>query len=147
MTMDMDPDRRVEQAKESFTARAEELNRRLRGVRARIDEVRQKIDLKSHIAARPLVAVGIAFSAGALLGLAGGKRHVVHEGAIQRRAGSAIAGALGALVMSLVRSYTMSQLTGVMREWYEGQVGKQTSPSYTEHVASYQPETESFARR
>ena len=130
-------DRRIEDAKESFVARVEEINRRFRGVRERIDDMRKKVDLGAHINKRPLAAVGVALAAGALLGLTGGKRTVVHEGAVARRAGSAIAGMLGAFVMSLIKDFAFRQVSGAASNWFSGR----------EVAMSHQHESEAFLER
>ena len=66
-------DRRVEQAKESLMARVDELGRRFK-------EAREKLDIKSHIEAHPLIAVGAALALGALIGIPGGGRRSTPAG-------------------------------------------------------------------
>lgn len=120
-----DPDRQIEEAKASFVAHVEELSRRFRGARARIDELRTKLDVSNRIAAHPLLAVGIAFGAGAMLGLLRRPsrklvvREVTHQGDGEVAKRGALAGVIGAIAMGLIRDLAVSRLSGYARDWYE----------------------------
>ena len=133
----MQQDRHIEEVKRDFVARVDEINRRFQGIRGKFDEVKKKLDLGRHIEKRPFAAIGIAFAAGALLGMTGGKRTVVHEGAVKRTAGGAIAGALGAFVMSVLKDYAFRQVSGVAQDWF----------TRREVAMSHQHETEAFLNR
>jgi ElaB/YqjD/DUF883 family membrane-anchored ribosome-binding protein len=83
-------DRRIEEAKASLVERLDELARRLR-------EARRKVDVPAHIAAHPFIAVGAAFALGALLGSR--RKRVRHPVAAERGIGGALVAALRALAM------------------------------------------------
>jgi len=101
---------RLEAAKDSLTGRLEELARRFKTTKA---ELEHKADIKAHIVAHPFPAVGIALAAGMLAGLLGGKKSepkVVEQKTMQRRLGEALAGAIGTLIIKLVREAAFGEL-------------------------------------
>jgi ElaB/YqjD/DUF883 family membrane-anchored ribosome-binding protein len=126
-----DQDRRVEEAKQDFAARAEELGRRFRGmkervqeIRHRVDDFRQRVNLGDKIARHPLASVGIAFGAGVLLGLLRSRRRVVvHEqpSIAQPAARGALGGALAAFALGVIRDFAMRRVSGVASDWIDRQ--------------------------
>lgn len=136
MATHQDPDRRVEQARESLAARAEELGRR-------IQEVRDKLDIKGHIAAHPRAAVGIAFALGMLLGIPG--RHARSKLPIEKHemksglVGAAMA-TLGTLAFQLAKSVAFHQLSGQAKTWWD----RRTNDGATDATASRTPDVEAF---
>ena len=111
------PDARVEAAKASFAARAEELNRRLRGVRARLADARRRLDVRARIETHPLTAVGFAAVTGAVLGGLG-RRPPARPSTGPRTTGSVVVGALGAIAMAIVKDYALTKASAAARRWY-----------------------------
>lgn len=126
-----DPDRRVEQARASLLARVEEIGRRFQ-------DARDKLDIRSKIAAHPWPAVGIAFAAGALLALPKRRKPKSIEAA-EARGGliGAGAAALGALVLTLVKNVAMHQLSGYASDWWERRQRMEAEASQTRDVESF----------
>ncbi|HEU0033362.1 MAG TPA: hypothetical protein VFQ53_22175 [Kofleriaceae bacterium] len=131
-------DQKIEQAKASFSARAEELGRR-------ISDVRQKLDIKGHIAAHPHLAVGAAFALGVVLGLVTGggghskaKRGSRQDEATKRTIGGAIGGAISALLFAALKEAAVTYA----KHYFAGGPGVATTG--TEAAASRQPAVESF---
>lgn len=128
-TVQDDLDRRVEQARESLAARAEELGRRLH-------DMKTKLDIKGHIAAHPHAAVGIAFALGALLGFPG--RHAKAPIPGEKDVKSGLLGAamatLGTLVFQLAKSVAFHQLSTQAKDWWaRGETGTQDVETILEH--------------
>lgn len=123
-----DPDRRVEEARESLRAHAEELGRR-------IGDAKEMLDIPAKIAAHPRLAVGIAFVAGALLGFPGKRTHTeVPTNAKSGLVGAALA-TLGTLAFQLAKSVAFHHLSGQAKAWWDRQ---------NEMAASQTSATESF---
>lgn len=140
MDTTQDPDRRVEEARESLLARVEELGRRLH-------DVREKLDIKSKIAAHPWPAVGIALAAGALLAFPSGsskrsRSRDVQAAEVKSGLIGAAAATLGTLVFTLVKNVAMHQLSGYARDWWERRVQMEGQPM--EGQASRTRDVESF---
>jgi len=113
-------DRRVEAAKASMLARMEELGRRLR-------DARNKIDLRAHIVAHPQLAVGIAFGLGALLALPGGGKKKSKIPADSAEVKSGLIGAamatLGSLAFTLLKDVAMRRAGVVALDWWQNRQG------------------------
>jgi hypothetical protein len=107
--VDTRADHRIEDVKRSFVEHVQELERRFKDARTRFDP-------RTQIAAHPLAAAGIAFALGALLG-ALGRRSASPDAPAKRGIGGMVTGALGALAMSAIRSYAMSQISGAAEDW------------------------------
>lgn len=138
-----DPERRVEEAKQSMFARMEELGRRLQ-------DAREKVDIKAHIAAHPQLAVGIAFGIGALLALPGsGKKrnkHVADSAEVKSGLIGAAMATLGSLVFSLLKDVAMKQAGGAAFDWWKNRQGADAMGT-SEVQASRTRETETFFNR
>ena len=131
----LDPERRLEEARESLVTHLGELGRRFKVVRARLD-------VRAQISARPLAAVGAAFALGALLGLPGGRKRQGGE-AKGSLAGAAF-GVVGAIAIRLVKELAMRGATTAARGWIERKYGA-VLPS--EVRTSYDRNMEPFLRR
>ena len=128
---------RLEAARDSLTGRLEELARRFKSTR---NEIEHKIDIKAHISEHPFPAVGIALAAGMLAGLLGGKKSepkVVEEKTLQRRLGEALAGAIGTLILKLVREAAFGQLKEQAKRYFDERTGTQGSD--VRYTVPYQP--------
>ena len=112
-------DRRVEDAKASLVARLEELGRRIRAARV-------QLDIPARIAAHPLVAVGVAFALGAVLGGIG-RRTRVPDAEVKRGLGGAIVAALGAFAVGALKDFAMHQVSGAASQWFERGTEDETS--------------------
>jgi hypothetical protein len=125
-----DPDRRVEDARESLRAHAEELGRRF-------GDAKQMLDIPAKIVAHPRLAVGIAFLAGTLLGFPGKRAKPAIGSGDSARTGlmGAAFATLGTLAFQLVKSVAFHQLSGQAKAWWDRQ---------NEMAASQTRETESF---
>jgi hypothetical protein len=125
------PDRKVEEARESLRAHAEELGRRF-------GDAKQMLDIPAKIAAHPQLAVGIAFVAGALLGFPGKRVRPSLPGA-DTAAKTGLMGAalatLGTLAFQLAKSVAFHHLSGQAKAWWDRQ---------NDLAASHTRETESF---
>lgn len=149
-TYGIETDRHIEDAKASMQARMEEISRR-------VQETREKLDVKSKIAAQPLPAVGIAFAVGAALGLLGGggrksrsrRDSGIDKEDVQRGVGGMIGGAIVALVMRLAKDMVFRQLSEHAKEWlHQRQQGQGIgASSQSEQRTSSQPGMESFLQR
>jgi hypothetical protein len=127
-------DRRVERAKESLMARVDELGRRFK-------EAREKFDVKAHISAHPLIAVGAAFALGALIGIPGGSRRSAPatEDQVQRGVGALITAGIAGIAIRVAKDFAVRQLAGVAKNWWDKQ-------GESEVVASRDPSVEAFLR-
>jgi hypothetical protein len=127
-----DQDRRVEDAKQSLLAHVEELGRRF-------SAAREKLDIKAHIAAHPRAAVGIAFAAGLLLGIPGGKRStaVPSEAAVKTGMVGASMAALGSLVFTLVKNVALHHLSANARNWWDQRSAMESEASLSRDVESF----------
>ena len=138
METTQDPDRRVEEARESLLAHAQELGRR-------IQAAKDKLDIKAHIAAHPMLAVGIAFAAGALLGFPGKGSHakskdsnaVPTKGEVKSGLLGAAMATLGSLAFQLAKSVAFHQLSGQAKTWWDANYGMQAEASRTRDVESF----------
>jgi hypothetical protein len=124
MTMETttpDPDRRVEEARESLLARVEELGRRLQGAK-------DKLHVPAHIAAHPRLAVGIAFAAGLLLGFPGKRsKSTPHDKAEVKSGLMGVAMAtLGSLAFALAKSVAFHHLSGQAKHWWDRKYAMET---------------------
>jgi hypothetical protein len=106
-----DPDERVEQAKASLLARASELGRRL-------NDARDKLDLRAHITAHPQAAAGIAFALGALLAF---RRSRPQPPAAERSVAGAVFAMLGTLTVAIARNVAMRQLSERLKTWWHNE--------------------------
>ena len=140
-TTQEDPDRHIEEARESLLARVEEIGRRLH-------DAREKLDIKAKIAAHPWPAVGIAFAAGALLALPRSSRKSrprdaeIKQAEVKSGLIGAAAATLGTLVFTLVKNVAMHQLSGYARDWWERRQAMEGQPM--EGQASKTRDVESF---
>ena len=126
-------DRRVEQAKESLMARVDELGRRFK-------EAREKLDIKSHIEAHPLIAVGAALALGALIGIpGGGRRSTPAADDVERGVGAVIAAGLAGIAIRVAKDFAIRHLAGVAKDWWDKQ-------GESEVTASRDPSVEAFLR-
>lgn len=124
-----DPDRRVEEARESMRMHAEELGRR-------VADAKEMLDIPAKIAAHPRLAVGIAFAVGAVLGFPGKRAHTAIPGDATKTGlvGAALA-TIGTLAFQLAKSVAFHHLSQHARAWWDQQ---------NEIGASQVRETESF---
>lgn len=123
------PDRRVEQARESLRAHAEELGRRF-------GDAKQMLDIPAKIVAHPRLAVGIAFVAGALLGFPGKRAKAsLPEASVKTGLMGAAMATLGSLAFQLAKSVAFHQLSEQAKTWWDRQ---------NEIAASQTRDTESF---
>jgi hypothetical protein len=128
-----DPERQIEQARESLVAHLGELGQRFKSVRTRLD-------LRAKIAAHPLPSVGVAFALGALLGMrGGGKRGEADQPGFGRLA----LAALGALGVRLAKELAMRRAADAARGWWE----RRQQAASSEFRTSYEPGVEPFLRR
>ena len=133
MQTTQDPERRVEDARADLLARVEEIARRVK-------EVREKLDIKSKIAANPWAAVGIAFAAGALLALPKRSKKSKNVQAAEVKGGLIGAGAatLGTLAFTLIKNIAMNHLSGVAKDWWDARAqGMEAGASRTRDVESF----------
>ena len=119
----LDPDR-LDEARASLIARIEELGRRLHAAR-------ERFDLPAHIVAHPLAAVGIAFAAGALLGIS---RRRPAKADSERSLAGVVAAGVGALALRVGKEIAFKQAADYARGWW----------SAREAAASREPEMETF---
>lgn len=127
-----DPDRRVEEARESLRAHAEELGRRF-------GDAKEMLDIPAKIAAHPRLAVGVAFVAGVLLGFPGKRARpaiVSGETAKTGLMGAAMA-TLGTLAFQLAKNVAFHHLSGQAKTWWDRQ---------NDLAASHTRETESSVK-
>jgi hypothetical protein len=131
-TTQEDPDRRVEEARESLLARVEELGRRLQ-------DAKDKLDIPAHIAAHPRLAVGIAFAAGALLGFPGkhSKSHVPGKAEVKSGLVGAAMAALGSLAFALAKNVAFHHLSGQAKTWWDRKYAMEADASRTQDVESF----------
>ena len=110
-----DPDHRVEVARESLRAHAEELGRR-------IGDAKEMLDIPAKIAAHPRLAFGIALLAGALLGFPGKRAKAGIPGGDAKTGllGAAMA-TLGSLAFQLAKNVAVHQLSGQAKDWWDRQ--------------------------
>lgn len=121
-----DPDRHIEDARESLVAHLGELGRRFRTARA-------QLDVPARIAARPLAAVGVAFALGALLGLGGGKPRKGGEpgvGVEPRSLGRAALAGLVALGVRVGKDIAMRRLSEAAQAWWTQHQALQAQSGY-----------------
>ena len=113
-TTEEDPDRRVEEARESLSARVDELGRRLQGAK-------DKLDIPAHITAHPRLAVGIALVAGALLGFPGKriKADLPDKSDVKSGLMGAAMATLGSLVFALAKNVAFHHLSGQAKNWWD----------------------------
>jgi hypothetical protein len=136
-----DPDRQIEDARASLVAHLGELGRRFKVARARLD-------VPAQIAAHPLVAVGAALAAGALLGLAGGGRRARARKPREPRApnegglGRAVMAGLGALAIRAAKELALRGAAQAARSLWE----QHEQASASEVRTSYDPHMEPFLR-
>ena len=133
MDTTQDPDRRVEEARESLLARVEELGRRLH-------DAKEKLDIPAHIAAHPRLAVGIAFALGALLGFPGKRtksRLAVEQAQVRSGLLGAAVATIGSLAFQLAKSVAFHQLSEQAKTWWDAQHGMQAEASRTRDVESF----------
>jgi hypothetical protein len=127
-----DPERQIENARASLLVHLGELGRRVKAARARFD-------LRAHVAAHPLASVGVAFAAGALLGLRGGGKPRP-DGASGQALGRVAVAAISALAVRIAKELAMIGATDAARRWWEHRQHETSSETRT----SYDPGVESF---
>lgn len=127
-----DPDRRVEEARESLLARVEELGRRLQGAK-------EKLDIPAHISAHPRLAVGIAFLAGALLGFPGkrSKSSMPDKAEVKSGLVGAAMATLGSLAFALAKNVAFHHLSGQAKNWWDRKYAMEADASRTRDVESF----------
>lgn len=77
-----------------------------------------KHDLEAKIMAHPLAAIAIAFAAGAIAGIAGGR--ATREAAPAKRTiRSVLLGGVSAIVMGMIRSAVIEHLSGAAKSWLD----------------------------
>lgn len=127
-------DRRIDQAKESLKTRVDELGRRFK-------DIKNKVDIEAQIVAHPLPAIGIAFVLGAMVGF---RRKSPRQEQVKRAGISgAIIGGLSALVMRMLKDVAIGQLSGAAKTWFDKQQGH-VKDQPTERGASRDPAMEAF---
>lgn len=124
--LEAESERHIREAKESLLAHAEELGRRFK-------DAREKLDLATQITERPLVAVGAAFAVGALIALAGGSRqtHIVHvpafgadasassvAAATSIAASGGLIAALGAFALRFAKDVAVREVSEYAKKWW-----------------------------
>jgi len=118
-------DRRAETAKASLRARFAELERR-------VESAKETLDVPSRIASNPLVAVGIAAGAGALLGLLGGARTPraprPPRAPGERGMASALFAALGALAVSALKDLAFKEGAEMAQKWWAERTERLEAP-------------------
>jgi hypothetical protein len=124
----LDPDH-LDEARASLIARIEELGRRLHAAR-------ERLDLPAHIVAHPLAAVGIAFAAGALLGMRRRRPITPGDGPVERSFARVVAAGIGALALRVGKEIAFKQAADYARGWW----------SAREAAASREPQMETFFR-
>ncbi len=108
-------ERRVEQARESLHDRVEELGRRMQ-------DAKDKLDIKAHIAAHPRLAVGIAFAAGVLLAIPGKRvKDALPASGADVKSGllGAMVATIGSIAFQLAKSVAFHQLSGSAKDWWD----------------------------
>lgn len=126
-----DSDRDLEDAKASLMAHVEELGRRFK-------EARDRLDLPSHIAAHPLLATGAALALGALLGMRRSIR-VEPEGEARRTVAGALFAGLGAVALRFAKDFATREAADVAKRWWDQRQS-------TEYESSRDPSVEAFLR-
>jgi hypothetical protein len=122
-------DARSEKAKASLRSRLHELERRY-------ESAKNKLDLGARIARNPRAAVGIAFGAGVLLGVLGGRgRRTGARADGTQGVGSAVIAALGAFAINALKDAALREGTEMAKGWWADR---------TERDASRDPAVEAF---
>ena len=131
-TPTQDPDRRVEEARESLAARVEELGRRLQ-------DAKDKLDIPAHIAAHPRLAVGIALAAGVLLGFPGkrSKSSTPDKAEVKSGLVGAAMATLGSLAFALAKNVAFHHLSGQAKNWWDRKYAMEADASRTRDVESF----------
>ena len=80
-------------------------------------EAKQKFDVKAHITAHPLAAVGAALALGALLGIPGGGGKSSDDSTAGRGLGGALLAGIAGLAIRIAKDVAVRQLTGVAKDW------------------------------
>ena len=140
METTQDPDRRVEEARESLLARVEEIARR-------VQQARDKLDIRAKIAAHPWPAVGIAFAAGALLALpkrsskskskSKSIRAAETKGEVKGGLIGAAAATIGTIAFTLIKNVAMHHLSGIAKDWWDQRSQMEAEASRTRDVESF----------
>jgi hypothetical protein len=117
-----DPDRRVDEARESLRAHAEELGRRF-------GDAKEMLDIPAKIAAHPRLAVGVALAAGVLLGFPGKRARTAIPGGDGAKTGlmGAAMATLGTLAFQLAKSVAFHHFSGQAKAWWDRQNSVTTS--------------------
>jgi hypothetical protein len=90
-------------------------------------------ELEAKIAEHPLIAIAVAFAAGAVLSMA---RRATAAPAVKRSMGSLIVGGLGTLAMGFIKNAVLEQVSGAAKQWLD--------PEHPENAASRDQSVESF---
>lgn len=130
----IDPDRQIEQARESLLAHLGELGRRLRAAR-------ERVDVRARIASHPLAAVGVAFALGALLGMRGAPARPRRDAARGHLGRAALAG-LTALGVRAGKELALTGASHAARAWWERRSAASSGSS--EVRTSYDRDVEAF---
>ena len=101
-----------------------------------------KPKIQAYAAKHPWQAIGIAFAAGAVMGLVSRERPGEPGAGVHRRGiGGALAGALGALATRLIKDATLAQVAGYATDWLSGPDAEVSS---REELSSRDPAIERF---
>jgi len=105
---------RIDEAKASLSEHVDELGRRLRALR-------HKLDIRVYIRRYPLPALGIASVLGAGLGFVGGKQRPRQPDDSDKRktSGEMALAAAGALLIKLIREAAFRQISESVKQWWE----------------------------
>ena len=131
-----DPDRRVEEARQDLLARVEEIARR-------VQDARDKIDIRAKIAAHPWPAIGIALAAGVLLALPRSSsksksksiRAAETKGEVKGGLIGAAAATIGTLAFTLIKNVAMQHISGMAKDWFDQRM--EADASRTRDVESF----------
>jgi hypothetical protein len=128
-------DRRLAAAKADLVARLDELQRRLR-------DAKHRLDIGAWITAHPLISVGGAFALGAVLGM-GRRDRGEPDGSTRHRLSSTVVAALGAIGLRLAKDFAARYLTDAAKSWLDQH---DREPTATERAMSRDPNVESFVK-
>jgi hypothetical protein len=88
--------------------------------------------LRAFVAEHPLLAMGGAMALGAIVSASRSRRP-------RGRVSGAVAGALGAIVIGVIRDYAIRQVSGYARSWID-----ETERQRADDVTSHNREVEAF---
>jgi hypothetical protein len=114
-------EQQIDDARESLVAHIEELGRRFR-------DVKDKLDIRAHISAHPRAAAAIAFGAGALLAFPR-RRAKPDAAAVKSGMFGAAMTMLGSLAFTLAKNVAMQHLSGSAKAWWDEHMERDASRS------------------